>query len=282
MQLHPERLRVRLPPREQDLYFALLNRGRWVVNTREAMAIASVSHGHARKILHSLHKRRALVRAGRGLYALCPPGGLYEGGEPSIDPFRVLDQLMNALELPYYAAYATAAFLHGGAHEIPFNVDVATPKVRRPILLGPTRIHFRAVPASRMFGAMRLRQAGEYLAVSDIEKTLLDCADRLDLCGGADGLAQIAYELAPGTDAKKLRQYASVYGSKPVVHRLGYVLAQLARKKPSRVPRPLSKVLKPLLGSAVYPLDPAAGDVGELDAHWKVRVNADVLGWMRA
>lgn len=271
-----------LTPREQDLYFALLRRGKWVVDTQDAIEIEDISHGYARKLLHDLNKKHALVRVGHGIYAVAPPESLGEPGPPAIDPFRILDQLMEALEIPYYAAYMTAAYLHGGAHEIPMNLAIATPKRRRPIDLGSTRINFHGIPEARMNGTMRLRESGEYLTVSDVEKTFLDSADRLDLCGGPDGLAQIVWELARKADASKLRKYAKADGRRPVLQRLGYVLAQLAYKKPSRVPRALYKGLNPFRSETVYPLDPSAGDQGELDDDWNVRVNMDILGWLDA
>lgn len=282
MRFNLDTLRVRLPPREQDLYFALLNKGKWVVTSSEAVQIARVSETHAWKMLHGLSKRHVLLRVGKGVYVVASPDAVYEEGQPPVDPFRVLDQLMRAFDLPYYAAYVTAAFLHGAAHEIPFNVHVATTRPRRPLRLGATLVSFHKVPAERMLGTTRMRQSGEYLTVSDVEKTLVDCADRLDLSGGADGLAQIAWELAAAADARKLAQYAEALGKPAAVHRLGFVLSQLARKKPSRAPSKLHKGLSRLVRKTVYPLDPARADAGDIDPCWKLRVNTDVLGWLHA
>lgn len=274
--------RISLTPREQDLYFSLVSKGKWVVTTQDVIDIEGVRHGYARKLLHDLHRKDALVRAAKGIYAVAPPASLHEEGEPPIDPFQVLDQLMEAFDIRYYAAYATAAYLHGGTHQIPQSIMVATPDPRRPVRLGPTRITFHQIPEERMSGTTRLRQSDEYLTVSDIEKTFLDCADRFDLCGGPDGLAQIIWELGTKADARKLEKYAKQDGRKPVIQRLGYILAQLAYKKPSRVPRELYKALDPLRGEKTYILDPAREEEGHLDEYWNVRVNADILGWRRA
>lgn len=268
-----------LTPRQQHLYFALVQKGRWVVTTQDAITIEDISHGYARKLLHDLHRKDALVRAGKGMYVVAPPESLHEPGKPPIDPFKVLDQLMDALEIPYYAAYMTAAYLHGGAHHIPRTVTVATPQPRRPVRLGSTRITFHQVPMERMTGTLRMPQSGEYLTVSDVEKTLLDCADRFDLCGGPAGLAQIVWEIGTKVEASKLRKYAEEDGRQPVIQRLGYILAQLAYKKPSRVPRALYKALVPLRSERTYVLDPAREGEAELDDYWNVRVNTDILGW---
>lgn len=131
----------------------------------------------------------------------------------------------------------------------------------------------------RMTGTMRMRQSGEYLTVSDVEKTILDCADRFDLCGGPAGLARIVWEIGTKVEASKLRKYAEEDGRQPVIQRLGYILAQLAYKKPSRVPRALYKALVPLRSERTYDLDPARGGAAELDEYWNVRVNTDILGW---
>lgn len=271
-----------LSPKEQDLYFALVNRGKWVVDVQDVIEIEDVSHGYARKLLHDLNRKNALVRAARGTYTVATPESLHEPGEPPIDPFKILDQLMDTLERPYYAAYMTAAYLHGGAHEIPMNLDIATPNRRRPIYLGPTRISFRQIPEERMYGTTRIRQSGEYLTVSDLEKTLVDCADRLDLCGGPHGLARILWEVGTNVDPNKLGAYAREDGRKPMIQRLGYVLAQLAYRNRSRVPRDLYQALDSLQSDNVYPLDPSVGEVDEVNDDWNVRVNVDVLGWLDA
>lgn len=282
MRFNPDSLRVRLPPRELDLYFALLNRGKWVVTSAEAVDIANVSRTHADKILHGLNKRHALRRVGKGVYVIAPPDALYEKRPASVDPFRVLDQLMRAFDIPYYTAYSTAAFLHGASHEMPFNVHVATPRQRRPISLGSANVVFHKVPADRMSGTTRIRQSGEYLTVSGIERTLLDCASRLDLCGGAEGLAQIASELAQRANGRELAAQAGTLAHPAAVQRLGFILARLSESKPPLASPHLTKQLFKFVGKTVYTLDPAREETGSIDDSWKVRVNVDVLGWLRA
>lgn len=270
-------------PREHAIYFGALGAGKWVLRTADAAALGGVTAAHARKLLHELHRKGVLVRAAKGIYALVPPEALRERKAPQVDAFRVLDQLMGALELRYYAAYMTAVHLHGAAHQLPFHVDVATPRPRRPLRLGRVRVAFHRVPEDRFAGTARLRQSGEYLTASDTELTLIDCADRLDLCGGAEGLAQVAWELAPRVDAAKLRKHATWFDANPALARLGFVLERIRDADARRVQ---DGVLQGIRARAPrgrrYVLDPALPAKGPLDAAWRVRVNADVLGWRRA
>jgi predicted transcriptional regulator of viral defense system len=274
--------RIHLTPREQELYFALLNKGQWVLSTQDAMRVVGIREGHAWKVLHSLHRKGALARAAKGLYVITPPDALHARHRNVGDPFRLIDQLLRALNLPYYVGYMSAAFLHGAAHQLPFHLEVATPHPRRPVRLGSARVVFHKLPPAHMFGTVRVRQSGQYLTVSDAEKTLLDCADRLDLCGGIEGLAQIAWELARRGNAQKLHDHAGAFGSPAVAQRLGYVLARIQALDSTRVPAGLAEALKDFVGAARYPLDPSLEHVGETDSKWKVQVNVDVLGWLRA
>src|SRR3989304_3754753 len=180
MQSHTAARKERFGGLEQDLYLELLARGRWIVTTAEASDLVGIRPIHASKVLHGLCRKGAIVRVGKGLYAVAAPGALRSpgGGSTGVEPSRALDQLMKELGVEYYVGFITACFLHGAAEELPFVVDVASLRGRRPLRLGDTPVRFHRIPPELMFGTERVRQSGEYLTVSDREKTLLDCAYR--------------------------------------------------------------------------------------------------------
>jgi len=267
-----------LGPLESGLYFGLLSEGRWVVSTSDAARREEITHNHAAKLLHALHRKGLLTRVGRGIYAVASPTSLAEN-TPTVDPYRVIDQLMKLLGIPYYIGFASAVHLHGASDEIPFTIQVATVRQRRPLRVAATPIKFHQVAADRFFGIVRVRQSGEFVSVSDPEKTLLDCAERPNLCGGLHGLIGVSRELAHDLDLRRLREHARRMGPGPSVQRLGFVLMRLrmARKRiiPPEAPAALS--LRRKLGP--YPLDPSRPRRGREDRKWRIIVNGHIPGW---
>jgi predicted transcriptional regulator of viral defense system len=278
---------VYLTPKEQAVYFAALSRGARAVSVRDTAQRLAISKTYAAKLLHDLNRKGVAIRSGKGVYLLADPATVANPRGPSLDPLAALDELMQALGLDYYAAYATAASLHGLYDQVPFAVSVAVPKWRPPRRLGRHRLVFHQIPHDRFWGTMRQAYADAYVTLSDPFKTLLDCSSRLDLVGGASGLieivrnaidAQDAWEppdadypnALHGTDA--FPDYAGRYGDAAAVQRLGYVLKLVAPEPESPLGR-FAASLRPHRGAGVVPLEPQAGKQGRVDGEWGVRDN---------
>jgi predicted transcriptional regulator of viral defense system len=65
-------------------------------------------------------------------------------------------------------------------------------------------------------------------AVSDPEKTALDCLDRYDLCGGVDEVSRTIAALMPQIDAGRLLAYMPRMDNQALTQRLGFILKRLA------------------------------------------------------
>jgi predicted transcriptional regulator of viral defense system len=181
------------------------------------------------------------------------------------------------VEPAHYVAYASAAYLHGAANEVPFNPQVAAPRQHRPLRIGNARLTFHRV-ADTTWGTQRLRQGGAYVTVSDPERTLLDCAARPDLCGGADGLAQLAIELVAKVRPPVLAGYLRRLRKPGVANRLGFIFAHRSRRA-----APLQRVLERARTRGRYRLDPdQPRQRARFDPTWRVWVNVDVEAWRRA
>jgi len=90
------------------------------------------------------------------------------------------------------------------AHQIPFDTMVAVLKQRRNIRLGSTRIRFIKVNEEKFFGFSEQRYSEAFVMVSDVEKTILDCFDRYDLCGGISETTRTISAAVKKTDWDKL------------------------------------------------------------------------------
>lgn len=268
---------VQLSHLEQTIYFAAQRQGRNLLTAGDATVWVDVSRKHAVNLLASMARKGVLHRIGRGRYAVIPPDLLYQRQSFTLDPHLLLDELMaaNGAPEPYYVAYQSAAALHGAAHQLPYTLTIATPQQRRPIDLGQTEIRFVQLQPDRFFGHHETPYAGVQLTVSDREKTILDCLDRFDLCGGIQEVARTISALLTGHDPDRLLDYLVRFDNQALTQRLGLLLERLATIQ--SIDDDLLAGIARHVGDHVYPLDPHGPPGGALDPRWRIRENVDVL-----
>jgi predicted transcriptional regulator of viral defense system len=242
-----------------------------------ATRLVDVSREHAVNLLSSMARKGALYRIGRGRYAVIPPDVLYGRKSYVMDPHLIIDELMAADGAgdAYYVAYQSAAAVHGAAHQLPFALMVAVPQQRRPIALGQAQIDFVQLQRSKLFGFHRTTYGEARLNVSDREKTILDCLERFDLCGGVDEVARTISVLVEEIAADRLLDYVERMDNQALTQRLGLILERLSTLQ--TLDEGLIAGIARLVGEHTYPLDPHGPDAGEVDARWHVRENIDVV-----
>ena len=108
--------------------------------------------------------------------------------------------------------------------------------------------------------------------VTDLEKTILDCLDRLDLAGGLDQAARILAAAVSGgkLDGRKLARYARLMRNRSLIQRLGYLL-----ERGKFLPE-AAKALQPLKHPVPCLLDSGSPRQGKLNARWQVCENVAV------
>ena len=268
---------IQLSHLEQTIYFASQRRGANLLDADVVTRLVDVSRKHAVNLLSSMARKGALYRIGRGRYVVIPPDVLYGRKSYVIDPHLIIDELMkaNGAGNLYYVAYQSAAAIHGAAHQLPFALMVATPHQRRPIELGQARIQFVQLKRPKLFGFQEMVYQEAHLNVSDREKTILDCLDRFDLCGGVDEVARTVSVLVEEIAADRLLDYLSRMDNQALIQRLGLILERLSTRQ--AVNESLIADIGRLVGEHIYPLDPHGPAQGGLDARWRIRENIDVL-----
>ncbi len=203
---------------EQAIYFASLRQGERVIDTDAASRLVDVSRPHAVKLLSTMARKGALHRVGRGQYVIVPSDVLHARKSFVADPYQVIDAIMRQDGVAeYYVAYQSAAFVYGAVRQLPQELLVAVPLQRRPIPLGSTRVVFVQLRPERLFGRQEMGYHDSYFQVSDREKTILDCLDRVDLCGGLDEIARTFGQLMTESDPDRLLGYCERMQSKPLV-----------------------------------------------------------------
>lgn len=267
---------LRMSPTEQRAYFALIRKGLTVAKADDLASAISISKQWAKNILSSLAKQGAASRIGRGKYAIIPADVLYGRKSFVADPLIVVNELMKNKE--YYVAYQSAAHIHGIAEQLPFTTTVAVLKQKRPVKLGNTKIEFVTLKKSRFFGVKEVNYSNTFLKVSDLEKTVIDCIDRQDLCGGIAGAAEtVSNAIATGKlDQAKLLAYAEKFRSHALAQRLGFLLEQLFETSKGQVEPKILRSLERLAGPFTYPLDTSATKKGKVSERWRIIENANL------
>lgn len=269
---------IQLSHLEQTVYFAAQRQGANLLDADAAAHLAGVSRPHAVNLLASMARKGALFRVGRGRYAVIPPSVLHGRKSYVTDPHLVIDELMRAdgLQDRYYVAYQSAAAIHGAAQQLPFALQVALPMQRRPVDMAQGRILFIRIRPQKLFGFRQVLYQEVPLNVSDREKTLLDCLERFDLCGGMGEAARTGGFLLEGIRTDTLLAYLDRMGSQALTQRMGLTLERLSTVQ--TVDQDLIAAVASRIGPHTYLLDPHGPREGLVDRRWRIRENVDVVG----
>jgi predicted transcriptional regulator of viral defense system len=222
----------------------------------------------AQHALSRLQRGGWLKRIERGLYMLVPL---------SAGPDRVWTE--NALVIgtrliePSAIAYWSALRFWNLTEQVPQTVFVQSPRRKlqpRQIVIG-VQYQFVTIRASRFFGSARRAVDGQPIPVTDREKSIVDAADRPELCGGIWQLAQALRGHWAEVDWPKLDAYLIRFASGAVYKRLGYLVEALDLAIPERAARLAGWRTHLTAGIALLDSGERAG--GAVRLRWRVRDN---------
>jgi predicted transcriptional regulator of viral defense system len=267
-------VRLKLSPIEQKAYFALLKRGSIIVRVEDLTLVLGVSPAWAKNILSKLARNGAAQRVGRGKYVVIPADVMYGRKSYVADSLVFVSELMKEAE--YYVAYYSAAHVHGLTEQMPFKTTVAVLKQMRLIEIGNIWVNFVNLKRSRFFGYEEVKYLDVILNVSDLEKTIVDCVDRSELCGG---IPEVVRTLSNAVESGRLNwqrlvSYVRHFKSHAVAQRLGFVIEYVEERRKIHVESKILDELLQLTGSKIYPLDIKGSKKGEISRKWNVLNNA--------
>jgi predicted transcriptional regulator of viral defense system len=111
------------------------------------------------------------------------------------------------------------------------------------------------------------------VAISTPAKTLIDCIDRPDLCGGPAELARIAHRALGEISPQDLLAAVTAMKSKAARQRLGFLSELVGRPLPDDVRQELRAAIPKSYRSHFGRADRREGDIGYVAA-WGLYVNA--------
>jgi len=126
------------------------------------------------------------------------------------------------------------------------------------------------VTERKFFGFEPTSIEGTTVQVSDLEKTLVDCADHPEFCGGLRELAT-AMRTADerGCEWDTVGEYLERLDNGAATKRIVYLADQLGIDLPTR------EELVASFTSGYSPLDPTRPDTGSTDSTYRLRINVE-------
>lgn len=127
----------------------------------------------ATTLLNRYQKQGYVSKVRRGLYCV----NNLATNQPEANKF----QIASAITPTSYVAYHAAMEYHGLAHQIYYDVAVGTEQAFNSFEFDGT--HYEAHPSSLSLG-VDAPFSDSHVRVTNVERTVVDCIDRMDLCGG--------------------------------------------------------------------------------------------------
>ena len=245
-----ESILLRSLARENKKIFTIKDAGMFIKNPK--------------KIIHSLSKKGWILHLKRGLYAIVP----LEIGPKGADAYIIHDFVIAShLASPYYIGYWSALNYHGLTDEIPRTVFIATLKPKKPLRILYSEFYFVKLTEKKFFGYEKVEIEGEKINISNKEKTIADCLDHPEHCGGIEEIARSIYFNHKEIDFGKVEKYILRMGNLTALKRFGYIVESSGIEY-------TIKTKKLSMGFGL--LDPLSPKKGVYDKKWKLLINRKI------
>ena len=244
--------------RRTDLLNLLAKKGN-TFTFNDALKISNLSTTSLQKVLYRLQQSGAIERIEKGKYLIIPLGA--EKGKYTLHEFVIGSLLVE----PYTIAYWSALNYYGLTEQIPTTVFIQT--ITRKFNTNPevfgVQYKIVKIKKEKVFGIRKEWIEETQINITDKEKTIIDCLDKPQYCGG---VVEVAKALKNNKfDRKKLENYAQRIGNSGVLRRLGYLCELLN-----------IKIKLPKLNTRNYLLlDPTMPEKDTKNARWRLLINLD-------
>lgn len=253
---------------EARLLTTLASQDKNIFSAPEAQEVTGSSEAATNLMLDGLVKKKWLIRLMRGKYLIVPlsAGAAAEHTEN----WHVLAKSLIEPK-PYYISHNSALDIHEMTVNPTLSVYISSPVRRIPKEILGASFRFIYVQPKNIWGIEDVWVTpSQKVKVSDLERTVIDCLDRPDLCGGISEIAKGIWAKRDTIDYKKLVAYANKLGRKSVAKRLGFLLETYGLADSETLAE-----LDVLLTSSYSPLDPTLPVSGPYNGAWKLRLNLD-------
>lgn len=212
-------------------------RGRYTFQRNEAIDQSGLSSDAVKKALQRMARRGRVAKVKQYFYVIVPLEYKSAGAPPAS---WFIDNLMRAMDRPYYVGLLSAAGQHGASHQQPQQFQVITDRPIRTVSAGRLEIHFFASKFMPAAACVDVKTLTGSMRVSTPETTAVDLVRFAKSAGQLNHVATVLSELASLCEPKKLLAAAKRVDDHPNMQRLGYILDRVRRK---RITNPLQEWL---------------------------------------
>ncbi len=209
--------------------------------------------GDANELIENLVHKKVFSRIERGKYCRAN-----FRDEKVIGSFLVTDGAI---------AYWSALNLHGLTEQFPNTIFIQTTKIKKDKKVFGTDYKFVTIAERKRDGIRKEGYGNHSYAITDVEKTLVDCFDIPKYSGGYAELIR-AFSKAKLSPDKMIR-YCTAVNNIAATKRMGF-LAELF-KKPGMTT--FIRYAKQQVKQAYNPFDPQGPDKGDYERDWRLRMN---------
>jgi predicted transcriptional regulator of viral defense system len=175
----------------------------------------------------SYYLKRGRLKRVDGVYCVVPP--LTEPSTFIPDRFLVASKLSPDSVLSYHTAFEILGF----ANQVFTTTYYSSLRYKRPFSHQGIRYVCVRLPHSLksnpFFGVVRVERMGMFVRVTSAERTLAECLDRPEYCGGFEEAIRCISSL-PFVDEELLKAYLNLRGKVVLFGKVGWVLEQLRER----------------------------------------------------
>jgi len=248
-----------------DLLTEITRQRKRIFTFEDATKAYGSSGQRLRELLSTLVKRGWLQRVEKGKYLILPFEAGREG-EWTEHEFIIASYLIE----PYYIGFRSALNYYGYTEQVSRTVFIASirRKLKSSLEISGVTYRFVSMSERKFFGAKQTSIDGYQVNISEPEKTIVDCLDRLRYCGGISEVAKALWYGRDELDFTKMAEYSRRNGNRAASQRLGYLMEILGFDVDKAV-----DILLQSLSSRYAPLDTLSEPKGRYVEKWKVIVN---------
>jgi predicted transcriptional regulator of viral defense system len=252
-----------LSTREAQALSRLASENRQVVTIGDLADVLDIPRKSAKDMAYALKEKGWLERIAHGKYLILP---LAAGENPKYTAHEFV--IASALVEPMYVGYWSAMNHHGLTEQLSRTIYIVTTERAREREIHGVTYRPVTVTEGKFFGYQPTAVGSSQVNVSSIEKTLVDCADHPEFCGGIGELAKAMQNaVEEGCSWERVVEYLRRVGNGAATKRLVYLADQLGID----VPEYQELVENFTTG---YPLlDPTREATGTRDSTYQLRLN---------
>ena len=270
MELSARKYKSTLGEKKAFLVRSLAEKGKTIFTIED---VSRLMGRGAKETIHRLSRKKWVLPLKRGMYAIVP----LDVGVKGADAFVVHNFIVASLLVePYYIGYWSALNYHGLTEQIPRTTFIATTRTRHSVEVLDCEYYFVKLTRSKFFGWQEAKIEDRTVRISDPEKTVADCLDHPEHCGGIEQVARTIYFSYDEIDLAIVVECAKRMGNLTILKRLGHILdvtGLFSRYK---------KLFSGFSPSSGFPkLDTLSPKRGRYDSRWRLLINyrLDPEGW---